>query len=179
MRAYWIKTILPLFTLITCIFGVMYVAIQQDIRMSANDPQIQIAQDTAHQLSRNQSINIPSTISLSDSLASFIILFDKQGNPISSSAQLNGAIPTLPSGVFVYLHTHAEDRFTWQPDTNVRIAAVVVPYHNGYILAGRSLREVENRESQLLYQVFLGWIVTLVATAISVLVVSLIFPKIK
>jgi len=36
---------------------------------------------------------------------------------------------------------------TWQPNADVRIASVVLPYNNGFVMAGRNMREVEQRES--------------------------------
>jgi hypothetical protein len=49
-----------------------------------------------------------------------------------------------------------EDRITWQPAPGVRVAAVIVPYGGqqpGFVLAGRSLRLVEQREDALLRDV--------------------------
>ena len=55
---------------------------------------------------------------------------------------------------------------TWQPNADVRIASVVLPYNNGFVMAGRNIREVEQRESQT--EMFAGvtWILTLIATFI-------------
>jgi len=54
----------------------------------------------------------------------------------------------------------SENWVTWQPRGGVRIAAVVVKSQGGYVLAGRSLREVEKRETNALYQVMAGWLAT-------------------
>ncbi len=45
-----------------------------------------------------------------------------------------------------------EDRITWQPEPGIRSAVVVVHYTGatpGYVMAGRSLREVEWRIDRL------------------------------
>jgi hypothetical protein len=60
---------------------------------------------------------------------------------------------------------------TWQPAPNVRMATVVVPYSgsnvSGFVVAGRSLREVEVREASLTKMVGLAWIIGLVATLVA------------
>ena len=142
--------------------GLCYFLIQQDLRQSANDPQIQMAEDQVQPESLT-------TIDISKSLAPFVIIFDDNGNPISSSGTLNGVIPTIPYGVFNYIKTSGggnlrptdivgEDRFTWQPENDVRIAAVVARTSSGFILAGRNLREVEKREENALFVSGIAWI---------------------
>ncbi len=68
-----------------------------------------------------------------------------------------------------------ENRITWQPRPDVRIASIILYYHSavseGYILAGRSLREIEKRESFLELQTVLALIATLFATFVVCLVV--------
>ena len=155
---------------ITGLSGLIYVAVQQDIRQSADDPQIQMAEDTAAQLTNGQQLQsvVPSEkVDIANSLAPYIIVFDASGKPIASSALLNGQTPTIPSGVFDYVRQHGEDRITWQPQPGVRSAIVVTQYKGpnpGFVLAGRSLREVEIREDNILHLVLLGWIAILVIT---------------
>ncbi len=146
------------FVIVTTVIAIfIYAVTQQDLRMSANDPQIQIAEDDAAEavLSDNPQISAPSAmVDMTKSLDPFVIFFDTDGIPTASSAQLGGMTPVIPQGVFEYARANGEDRFTWQPQAGVRIAAVVVkignsPTGQGFVLAGRSLREVENREAQL------------------------------
>jgi len=61
---------------------------------------------------------------------------------------------------------------TWAPRPDVREAAVIVADRNGYVLAGRSLRLVEQREDALGQLVILLFVVMLVITAIATLAVS-------
>jgi len=162
--------------IVTGLSGLLYAAVQQDLRQSANDPQIQMAEDTAAKLADGQQVQnvVPSEkVDIANSLAPYIIVFDATGKPIASSVQLNGQTPTIPSGVFDYVRQNGEDRITWQPQSGVRSAIVVTQFKGpnpGFVLAGRSLREVEIREDDIMHLILLGWIaillVTLLATAI-------------
>jgi len=91
-----------------------------------------------------------------------------------SNTQLHGKTPKLPQGVLAYTKAHQQDRLTWEPQAGVRIAAVVMYYHGlnqtGYILVGRSLREIEKREQMLTVQVVAGWLITLFASLLAVIV---------
>jgi len=162
--------------IVTGLSGLLYAAVQQDLRQSANDPQIQMAEDTAAKLADGQQVQnvVPSEkVDIANSLAPYIIIFDATGKPIASSVQLDDQTPTIPSGVFDYVRQNGEDRITWQPQSGVRSAIVVTQFkgpNSGFVLAGRSLREVEIREDDIMHLILLGWIaillVTLLATAI-------------
>lgn len=170
---YWV-----LFVIVITIFsGVVYLVIQQEIRQSANDPQIQLAEDTANALTNGvfpQSFIPQTRVAINKSLATFVIIFDNNGKPVVSSAQLDGQIPILPSGVFDWVNKNGEDRFTWQPNDRVRSATVITKYttasSSGFVLVGRSLREVEKRENNLMREMFVGWIMTLIATFVSLFI---------
>jgi hypothetical protein len=139
---------LPLAIATAGLCGLGYLTVQQSLRMGANDPQIQMAEDAASALDGGASLDtiVPATgVELAASLAPFIIVFDDSGNILASSATLYGSIPVYPSGVLDYTRIHGEDRVTWQPENGVRMATVVVRYDKGFVLAGRSLREVEIR----------------------------------
>ncbi len=102
---------------VTGLIGLVYVAVQQDLRQGANDPQIQMAEDTAAKLANGQSVQnvVPSEkVDIANSLAPYLIIFNANGIPIASSAQLDGQTPTIPSGVFDYVRQNGEDRFTWR-----------------------------------------------------------------
>jgi hypothetical protein len=162
--------------IVTGLSGLIYTVVQQDIRQSANDPQIQMSEDAATKLIDGvqvQTVVPPEKVDIAKSLASYMIVFDATGKPIASSALLDGQTPTIPSGVFGDVRKNGEDRFTWQPQLGVRSAVVVTQFqgpHPGFVLAGRSLREVEIREDHILWIVMAGCIsmlfVTLVATAV-------------
>lgn len=153
---------------ISCIFGVVYLVVQQEIRQEANDPQVQRAEDVAMALDKNKQFAFSQeSIDITKSLAPFVMTFDANGNLRSSEATLNGASPKVPSGVFDYAKIHGEDRITWQPKTGVRIAAVIAPYSKGYVLVGRNIREAEKREDKLLRQIIIGWLMTVGITFVA------------
>ena len=147
-----IKKWLPLAIATAGLCALVYLTVQQSLRMGANDPQIQMAEDAAAQLNAGASVEavIPSAkVEIAESLAPFMIVFDKSGNVLASSATLHGAVPAYPAGVLDYVRQKGQDRVTWQPEAGVRMATVVAPYKNGFVMAGRSLTEVEKRESQV------------------------------
>ena len=170
---------IPIAIGITLLAVLVYTAAQQVLRHSANDPQIQVAEDAASLLSGCQPPHevVPAnTVNIARSLALYTIVFDETGQPVATSAVLNGRTPTPPAGVFDYVRQHGEERFSWQPAVGVRSAAVMVHYagatRSGFVLAGRSLREVERREGQLLILVCLFWAITLPATLAATLLVE-------
>jgi hypothetical protein len=149
----------------------LYAIPQQVLRNTANDPQLQLATDAATRLESGAALSeaVPiSDVDIARSLAPFIIAYDDQGKPLASQAKLNGGVPVPPSGVFDYVRTHGEDRVSWQPILGsvrgVRVAAVVERVngaHPGFVLAGRSLREVELREKQVWQMASLTWLAML------------------
>jgi hypothetical protein len=172
-----LKTILKYWLLVAIIItglcGISYAAIQQVIRQAANDPQIQMAEDAASKLANGQPAQLvvsAEKVDIANSLAPYLIVFDAQGKPIAASAQLDGLTPTIPAGIFDYVKLHGEDRLTWQPRPGVRSAIVVTQFKgatSGFVLAGRSLREVEKREDNLEQIIGLGCIVLLVVTLLA------------
>ena len=172
-----IKKWLPLAIATAGLCALVYLTVQQSLRMGANDPQIQMAEDAASSLNAGASVEtvVPSTkVEIADSLASFVIVFDNSGKVLASSATLHGVVPAYPAGVLDYVRQKGQDRVTWQPEAGVRLATVAVPYNNGFVMAGRSLTEIEKRESQvesLSGLAMLGiWAATLIVIALGELV---------
>nr|HET6901245.1 hypothetical protein [Ktedonobacteraceae bacterium] len=171
------KTILKHWLLIAVIItgfsGLLEATVQQVIRQAADDPQIQMAEDIAAALTDGQQVQnvVPAEkVDIAKSLATYIIVFDANGKAIASSAQLDGQIPTLPAGVFDYVKHNGEDRITWQPQTGVRSAIVVTQFQgssSGFVLAGRSLREVEKREDDILQIILVGWVAILLGSLVA------------
>lgn len=162
-----IKAWLPFAVTITAFSMLVYATVQQSFRQNANDPQIQMAEDTSDLLADGGKAKeiVPETkVSVSKSLAPFLIVYDQSGQEIASSVTLDGKTPELPAGVLDSTSQIGENRVTWQPREGVRIAAVIVSYSDGYVLAGRNLREVEQRESQLTLFAGVTWVLGLVAT---------------
>ena len=161
---------LPMALVVTALCGVVYAAVFQNIRQSANDPQIQMAEDAAALLASGaplQSVLPPNKVDITSSLAPYLIVYDENGQAVASSAQLDGTAPAIPAGVFAYTRDHAEDRLTWQPREGVRSAIVVTHFRgaaSGFVVAGRSLREVERQEDNLMLIVGAAWLASLAAT---------------
>ncbi len=179
---------LPLLAVLTGVMLFSYWATQQAYRQSANDPQIQMAEDGAAALANGAvpaalvNRNAPLT-DLTQSLAPWLAVFDASGTPLESSASLGSAPLALPSGVFdqsTWKTRYAEEgialtippnetRFSWQPSRATRQAVVVVRAKNGdFVAAGRSLREVENREATITHGAALAWGGTALGTFILV-----------
>jgi len=162
-----IKRFLPYAVVISAFCMLVYSAVQQSYRQNANDPQIQMAEDAADALTAGQSVDalVPmEKVSVAKSLAPFLIVYDANGNEVASSVVLDGQTPGLPDGVLDSTQTMRENRVTWQPRAGVRVAAVIVAYKDGYVLAGRNLREVEKREDQTFTFAAITWVLAMVAT---------------
>ena len=163
-----LKTWLPIAAAATCLFGATYLALQQDLRTSANEPQIQLAEDAAVSLDAGaapQAVIPMQRVEISRSVAPWVMVFDKSGRTLASSALLNGQSPDFPKGVFDNVRNGGEDSVTWQPRSEVRSATVTVRYNNGFVTAGRSLRLVEQREDRALAWLLAGWLAALAASA--------------
>jgi hypothetical protein len=178
-----------IFLAISIVFALLvYTSVQQSYRTSANDPQIEIVQDTADVLAQGAppaQLVPQNPIDITKSLSAFIIVFDQDHKVVGSSVQINGQTPIPPSGVFDYAKSHEQNRFTWQPQKGVRIAAVIQKYSGkdsngkdttGYILVGRSLKEIEVREQSLEIFVGSGF---LIAALVSLLLSLMLFGGTK
>jgi len=174
---------LPLAVAITALCFLIYVAVQQEYRQSANDPQIQIAEDIAQSLTAGQQPQVPpntARVDIAKSLAPYMIIYDETGKLITSLAQIDGKNPKIPQGVFQHAKQYGQNRFTWEPKQGVRSAVVLAHYQGsqpGYILVGRSLREVEKREDNLYKSVLLTWLGTLLVSFLAVYIKSFIPAK--
>ena len=151
------------------IFGTIEGVGQQIQRNDANMPQIQQAEDAANQLNTFNQISAlagsPQPVNMATSLAPFIIVYNKQGMPLYGTGYLNGKLADAPLGILQ--NSKGEDYYsiTWQPQDNVRIAAVTTTANNYYVLSGRNLKEVEANEQETLQISFLGGVLSLIAIA--------------
>jgi hypothetical protein len=173
-----VKKWLPLGFLAIVLCGLVYLAVQQSLRLSANDPQIQMAEDAAVSINNGTEplLLVPQgSVDISTSLSPYLIIFNASGTPIAGNGLLEGALPSLPPGVFSYTRASGEDRFTWQPRAGVRSAVILVHTNDPnaeFVLAGRSLREVESREDQLMVNVGIALITALIGTFLLKLLLS-------
>ncbi len=157
---------------VSTILGLALYAIpQQVLRQGANDPQIEMAGNLAVYLEKygvNDGLSQGALterggaiVDMANSLSPFLIVYDDEGRALGSTGQLDGKSPAPPKGVFEYVRSHGEERVSWQPRPGVRIAAVIERVSGaqpGFVLAGRSLREVEVREAQVGHMAGLAWI---------------------
>jgi hypothetical protein len=181
---YW----LPLAVVATGLCFFTYVAVQQNYRMNANDPQIEMAQNAVVDLENGisaKSILPTRHVDIASSLSPFMIIYDKSGMVIATTAKLNGITPTVPEGVLTSTLSNGENRVTWQPEPGVRVAAVVDHFQasssEGYVLVGRSLSEVEARINNLTLMLTLTWACALIASLILIILAEyfLVHPREK
>ena len=167
-------TVLTLACLITAL------AVQQDLRQGSDDPQHQLAEDAAARLDAGEA---PSAVAgsghidVATSLAPFVAIYDAGGKVLATGGQLDGAAPVPPPGVLDAARASGQDAVTWQPRAGVRVAIVVLPWHGGTVLAGRSLHRVEEMESKIEGLITFGWLGSLAAVAVASLVAAIVWPE--
>ena len=149
---------------LTLLGGAAAITMQQMLRRGANQPQIDMAQWYAGEIGAGEApgnVIPPGYVDLERSLQPFVIFYDEQGNPGPGTGYLEQRIPTPPPGIFEFVRIHGSENVTWQPQPGVRIASVVRRISSktpGFILAGRSLRLVEEQESLLRRMVLGAWV---------------------
>ena len=171
---------LPSAALATALCGLVYVAVQQDLRTGANDPQVQLAEDAAARLDAGaspSSVVGPATVDVARSLAPFVVVYDPSGSVLATDGQLDSGPPRVPSGVLAAARANGRNAISWQPRAGVRVATVTVPWQGGTVMAGRSLRLVEERESALEVMVGAAWVVTLAALAVTCFVAAAVWAR--
>lgn len=176
---------LPIAVSGTLILLVVYIVLQQNYRQAANDPQIELVQNASIALSQGFPIQAlfanATQLDINKTLSMFVMAFDESGAIISASVT-NGSstVPVPPKGVFDYVRSHGEHRITWETSSGLRFAAVVDKFKSakssGYIMAARSLAEVEAREANLSWVIFIGWLIFMIVSFASVVVADMMKP---
>ena len=178
-----LRHFLPLAVIITAFAGLAYLVTQQALRLSGNDPQIQLAQDAAASLAAGQpvaSVAPSGTLDIGRSLAPFTVVYDDQGHVLAATGLLHGQAPALPGGVLDYVRQHGEDRISWQPEPGARFAAVVervAGTQPGFVLVARSLNETEARIATVEELAGAAWLATMLATLVAVVLVEALFRQ--
>ncbi|HVI69191.1 MAG TPA: hypothetical protein VM581_01915 [Magnetospirillaceae bacterium] len=169
------KAWLPLAVLATLMAGIICLVTHQTLRQSANDPQVQMAEDWVDQIvggTDPNRLNLGPFIDPARSLSPFGIVYNQDGNIIASSVSAPSTM-TQPSGVFDTVDAAAAKQatYTWQPASGERYAVVLkrasLQDKSYYVLAGRNLKQVESRAMRLIWQIAAGWAITLVAIAVT------------
>jgi hypothetical protein len=168
----------------TLVAGLTYVSVQQSYRQSANDPQLQLAEDAAARLSAGEqpaAVVGGTQVDLATSLAPFVAVYGSDDQVLAASGSLDGQPPTPPAGVLQAARDTGANMVTWEPRDGVRQAVEVVPWRSpsgsGTVLAGRSLRQVEQRVDDLTLMLGLGWVVTLLGVAVAALLGAWLWGK--
>jgi len=166
-----VRVFLPAAAVGTVALLVVYGAVQQQYRQSANDPQVQLAEDTAVLLEGGSAPNavlpLGAKVDAAKSLAVGILVTDADGVArISSFQPTAGAELVPPKGVLeAAKNSGTPHTFTWSPAKGVRLAAVSAYYGGatpGYVVVARSLRLVEDRIGQLGLFVGMAWVILMV-----------------
>jgi hypothetical protein len=169
---------LPIAAALTVMSGTVYVVAQQMLRADANDPQVQMAEDAAAQGVTVAGSGLPA-VDMKRSLAPWIIVYGPDRREVGGSARLDGKLPDYPVTAFDNAPAGGRDEITWQPEPGVRAATVIVGFKGGWVVAGRSLRLVEERETRVLELSLLGWLLGLAASAGTVLGLDLLLPRLE
>ncbi len=156
---------------LTLLGGVAAVTTQQMLRRGADQPQLQMVERYSRKISDGAApaAVIPvGHIDVAESLEPFLIFYNDGFEPLTSDAFLGSQPPVPPLGVFQQTRLHGSIRLTWQPRPGVRIAMVtrrIDGPHPGFLLAGRSLRVVEEYESDLYRMTMIGWVLVVALLA--------------
>jgi hypothetical protein len=170
-------TVVGCLGIITIFWLGIYGVGQHTRRREANQPQIKMVETAIEKLALGAEITsvIPTNnIDMATSLEPFMIVFNENGEVATASVKLDGTTPNIPKGVLDNAKSKGINKVTWQPKAGVRNAVVVKPYPHGWILAGRSLAEVEARENNWQKIFGLLWLATEIG---GVLVVKKVIPK--
>ena len=165
--------------LATLAAGLVFVTTQQVLRLGANDPQLQLAEDAAAALDAGATPDVvvgAAKVDVATSLAPFVVVFDAAGHALATDGALDGAAPVPPSGVLASAAAGTPNMVTWQPRAGVRVATVTVRWKGGTVFAGRSLREVERRVDLVLVLCGGAWAATVVALVVASLVAARLWP---
>lgn len=149
------------------VFTTMYVLVQQQGRMQANDTPTMLANQVAKQLDAGlglNSVNMGAT-DLGNNPIPFVIIYDKTGKPVGGSGYLDKKLAVAPKDVLLHAASGHPNAVTWQPKDDVRVASVTVAAKDYYVLGGQSLKPTEDHAAHLLKLTALGYGVSLVVLA--------------
>jgi hypothetical protein len=171
---------LPSAAALTIAAVVAFGAVQQDLRIGANDVPQQLAEDAVRYLEAGES---PATVvgsksvTIETSLVPFLAIYDASGTELASSGTVDGRPPSVPAGVLDSARATGRDAVTWQPRSGIRVAIVVMPWPGGTVVAGRSLRVIESRIEAIQLLVFEGLVAGLLIVAAAAAVAARVWPE--
>jgi hypothetical protein len=154
--------------ILTLLGGGAAFTIDQMMRSGANQPQIDMCDWYAGELTAGESpadVIPPGYVDLERSLQPFVVFYDDHGQPVAGTGYLDQKLPTPPAGVFDYVRSNGLEKVTWQPQRGVRLASVVRRVNGknpGFLLAARSLRLVEEQKSTLWWMALGIWVAVMI-----------------
>ncbi len=157
--------------LVTLFSGLVFVASQQILRLTANDPQVQITQDILNSLSQGADPKqlSPTTVDMTKATNPFVIIYDNNQKAVGTTVELDKKTPVPPKEAFEKTKNNNENRFTWEPKKGLRQATIMVKYKDGYVVVGKSLREIDNRIKMMLQLAGVAWVMGIAATSLAFL----------
>lgn len=165
---------LPVALAVTALAPFLYAVPQQVLRSSANDPQTAPATDAVSALDAGRdprSVVGSDRVDLTRSLSPWVAVFDSSRHLVATSGE---GVDAYATSVFDSVAPGERHEVTWQPSANVRQATVVMRWNQGWIVSGRSLALVEERENQVLLLATVAWLAALAASLLGAVVVSAI-----
>lgn len=168
-----LKAWIPLAAAIIILSLTAFSLVQQNYRMSANDPQIDGLESAIEKINEGAQIEamLPpiGETEISKIHQPFAIAFDETGKVLGSTVNVDGQNPNFPLSALEKTKNGDQSRITWQPKKDAREAVVIAHYSqkdgkSGYVVVGRSLKETEARINQALLIAGLGCFVALLVS---------------
>jgi len=160
--------------LMTIGVGSMYMLAQQYGRSAANDVPTALAESVSAQLKSGiQPGDVAVSVGRADianSFNPFVVVYGKDFRPVVGTGYLDGQLARIDKGVFSQTKEGKYHTVTWQPQSGVRIASVETQAGGYYVMAGQSLKLVENRATTLFKLAALGWLTSMVVVVIGYIV---------
>lgn len=167
--------------LVTFTSLLVYVAVQQVLRLGANGMPAELAAKTSINLENSKSAldAVPGEITdISKSPGTFVMVFDKDKILIASSAVMGKDKPVYPKGVLDYVDKNGENRVTWQPQKGLRFATIAIKAGDKYIVAGRSLKETEKLIDTVGSLVFYAWLACMIFSSAALAIIYIFIKKV-
>jgi hypothetical protein len=171
-KIFLLWVIIMFFVTFTC--SLTYLVTQQTLRLGANQPPLQSVLDARLALQTGkspESVVSKYKLDASQSLDTFVMIFNNKRTPLASSGTINGRMPQYPKGILKNVALKGEERVTWQPQKNLRYATVAMKYDRGFIVGARSLHETESLIDSIGNLILIVWITCLVFLSIALAVI--------
>lgn len=167
---WFLRIWIPLAIVVTGMCLLVYATVQHAYRQTLYDPQIQLVRDAARALSGGAKpaivVGTGTPVDIEASLRPYVAIYDEEMQPVAWSGEIDAKPPQPPTSVFDGTKDLAgtepgENRMAWQVTEEVRSALViehVVGGPGGYVVAGRGMREFEDRLWDMQLLVATAWI---------------------